>query len=93
MRKAILLFVVLVGVSLSCVEYVEMRSLSDDISNDFVLVLSGQKCSSPQVAKVPSAGLFPGFIPTLERKTPHFAMIGDFVLTCRLISEFGVQRK
>ena len=30
MRKAILLFVVLVGISLSCVEFTEMLALSDD---------------------------------------------------------------
>lgn len=94
MRKVFLLLIVLAGVSLSCVEFAEMLTLSDDTSNDFVLVLSGQKCCSPHVAKEPSAGAFSGFIPTVERRTPHFAMIGDSVLGCRkLISEFGVQRK
>jgi len=94
MRKVILLLIVLSGVSLSCVELAELLTLSDDTSNDIVLVLSGQKCGSPHVAKEPSADVFSEFIPTVERKTPHFVMIDDSVLACRkLISEFGVQRK
>ena len=94
MRKAILLLVILVGVSLSCVECGEMLTLSDDTSNDFVVALSGQKCSLPQAAKEQPAGLLSHFTAAIDLKIPLLAIIGDIVLPCQnLIREFGVQRK
>lgn len=93
MRRTILLFTLLVSVSLSCVELAELLTLSDDTSNDFVLV-SGPKCVSPQVTKEPPAAVFADFSGTDKPKAFLFVFIPDSFLSGRkLLCECGVQRK
>jgi hypothetical protein len=95
MRKAILLFVVLVGISLSCVEFAELLTLSDDASNDFVLLLSSKKCSLRQVTKVPPAAVPFDLNRAVESNpSPFWLVFADFALSSQNPTyECIVQRK